>query len=482
MTKPQNKNASDSRKKAPTVICNKCKQKVDPKSTIQCSLCKKNFEYDCIGHSEKLRRLKNTATRKNWRCKKCEQKQTLHSTPISSVSLTSTSKKPIPPNDVKDPISKDKIICHETPRKDTNTDIDYEVNVLTSNSFQSLSDQEMYDQTQTSIISRLNSSCPDVGKINLEEKLEELEKRNRDLQEKLLIAESEIDNLHLENSELKKILFKQESKAKYLADIVNHSSSKKNITLRNKQKKLKSTQLVFSLDGSRNPEPDCDDSTSAPSIVREANHLANVNNSRASCTTVDNSQVCQSVDVSKGEAPNNTKPNIYIIGDQQVKGLTEQLLKSRSKGWNDCYKVTGIVKPFALSPQILNSCTSLYDSLTDDDILILSVGCNDKNPYLIMSSLCNMLCNLKKCKIFFFSVEQNCYLNVNRLNSEINSLIKNYSNCTFINIDLLVSDYPLGNMTARQLIIFKINIEIDYDKYKIMYFTNFKKIKDSFSL
>lgn len=260
MPKQPTKNVLDSRKREPLVSCSKCNKKVDPKNTIVCILCKNNFEYDCIGYSEKLHRLKDVATRKTWRCKLCEKKHKTHSTPINSASpVASTSNKSFQPPDNKTPTSKDS--CKEIPSKEQNSTAhktetdwkcDYKVNVLTSNSFQSLSDDEMYDHidhTLTSPISRLTSSWPDIRKfkVNLREKLEDLEIQNRLLQERLQTAEREIDNLHLENSELRKTLSKHENKAKYLVDVLNHSTSKKNVTLRNKRKCLKGAQLDFSI-------------------------------------------------------------------------------------------------------------------------------------------------------------------------------------------------------------------------------------------
>lgn len=482
MSKTVTKNSQDIRKRAHTVQCNVCNNKVDPKNTIACMLCKLNFEYDCIGYSEKLHKLKDVATRKKWQCKTCEQKKKPQVTPRSpAVPIASASKKlasPASPKDTKKP-SKDNTLSTE---KNSDTDLTkqkevYKINVSTNNSFQSLSDPEIWEQTQNSSISRLNSSCPDIRRINLEEKIEELENRNRDLQEKLHIAESEIDNLHLENSDLKKLLSKHENKAKYLVDIISHSSSKKHVTLRKKRQGLNNTQLDFSLDvENREEETILNYGNSTPTIDREPKNSQNIDSTSTNCR-LDN---VASVNVTSDETISTTKSNIYIIGDQQVKGLTTQLIKSRSRGWNDRYSVTGLVKPFASSSQILNSCSSMYDKISKNDILILSLGCNDKNPYSIMTNICNILCNFKESKVFLLSVQHNNYLNTHKLNSEINALIKNYANCTFINTDLLLADFPLTTMTTTQLITFKINTEIDYDKYKVDYLTNYKKIKDTF--
>lgn len=457
MMKSQTKTSCESRKREPLVTCMKCKNKVDPKKTILCTLCKNNFEYDCIGYSEKLHRLKDATARKNWRCKICETKHRA-SRPSSTLAspVASTSKQEF-----------SKINTGTCQKNKLDYKSEHEINIPTKNSFQSLSDEETLDQTSMSPISRLNSSCPDVGKINLQEKIEELEKQNKILSDKLEIAEGEIENLLIENSELKKKLCRHENKAKYLTDLITHSSSKKNITVRHKRKSLQSTQLDFSIDG-ENSTP----ATPSDLHRKPERHVDN---------PIKNSQMPpQALETSEKELP-DTNHNIYVVGDQQVRGLTGKLLKLRAKGWNNRYNVTGIVKPYAISSQILSTCVSLYDTITADDVLVLSLGCNDKNPYLIMTNLCNILSRLN-CKIILLSIQNNDYLNVNKLNNEINGLIRNYANCTFIDIYSILTDYPLRNTSVKRLISYKINTIIDYEKYKNDYLTNIKQLQCRFTI
>lgn len=72
---------------APPVKCYTCKKQVDPKSTIQCSLCKNYFEFECAGYSEKLYRLKNSEDRRQWKCKTCDSKSNKKQTPNTNVTL-----------------------------------------------------------------------------------------------------------------------------------------------------------------------------------------------------------------------------------------------------------------------------------------------------------------------------------------------------------------------------------------------------------
>lgn len=104
MSKPHLNRTSDSRKRPLHVICSKCKRKVDIKNTVTCSVCKENYEFDCIGYSEKLHRLKDAETRKHWQCTKCDQKLKIHSSQSShSPSYVTIRKKTSSPNTSKDP-------------------------------------------------------------------------------------------------------------------------------------------------------------------------------------------------------------------------------------------------------------------------------------------------------------------------------------------------------------------------------------------
>ncbi|CAG4973183.1 unnamed protein product [Parnassius apollo] len=90
----KNPNISDNndRKMTLQVTCSKCKRKVDPKNTMLCSLCRNNYEFDCVGYSERLYRLKDAAAKSKWKCKDCSQKSKGTSTPYSSLSHVTTRK------------------------------------------------------------------------------------------------------------------------------------------------------------------------------------------------------------------------------------------------------------------------------------------------------------------------------------------------------------------------------------------------------
>lgn len=66
----------------------------------------------------------------------------------------------------------------------------------------------------------------------------------------------------------------------------------------------------------------------------------------------------------------------------------------------------------ATSKQILNSCDNIKDSLGKDDVIILAIGSNDKNPYFLLSELGTALYKLRNFNVFVGNVLHSPYLNV----------------------------------------------------------------------
>ncbi|CAK1577952.1 unnamed protein product [Parnassius mnemosyne] len=164
---------------------------------------------------------------------------------------------------------------------------------------------------------------------------------------------------------------------------------------------------------------------------------------------------------------NNTSstPKIIILGDQQVRGLAQEMCKQRSKNkWNNVYSVSGICKPNASSAQIFNSIDNILETLNIDDIVILGVGNNDKNPYVFLTELCSTLCKLKKNKVFVVNVFNNDFLNVKLLNREIKLFVQNFSNCYFIDISNNLNRN--SRSIPKHFLCSKLNIEIDNFNYE----------------
>ncbi|CAG5049732.1 unnamed protein product [Parnassius apollo] len=254
------------------------------------------------------------------------------------------------------------------------------VNVPTNNSFEILTDDENSDIMTILTQNSKTNSCPDLRKLNMEDRIENLETQNRELKEKLQIAEAEIENILLENTKLKQLLCKHEIKTKFLADICS-PTLKKTTTTRKTRKSINKTVLDFLED----EKEECSSNnlqqiSSTPSRTKEKSHRGSAGDLSTPSHQIHNSSPASSLDDSANQKKMR-KPIIHIIGDQQARGLAAKLKLSRSGLHNDCYTVSGMVKPFASSSEVLRSCTYLQDSLNNNDILILSADLAKEEMY-----------------------------------------------------------------------------------------------------
>lgn len=177
-------------------ICKKCDTAIKTKSYLTCAICEESYDVDCTSVSFARFRIMTKKNKNEWVCQICRSKK--H------------------PRQIVDT----QIVENVTTRKKI------AINVSTSNSFNSLpEDDDDSDQSLSSAstdddteILDLNRSCPERPPYHKSD-IEEMEKLIFDLQSKLSSAESEIDNLSLENTVLKKQLQRCELQIKALKSI-----------------------------------------------------------------------------------------------------------------------------------------------------------------------------------------------------------------------------------------------------------------------
>lgn len=395
--------------------CGKCSKQLPRKQYLTCSLCSISYDIDCAG-AEKRFFIMNDEHKRRWKCLPCTQS-------TSSVINMST---PITENVT----FRNKCI----------------INVSTSNSYESLTETLLDDDDDDN--SRLNRSCPELSSFKTED-LEELKQKMLSLQLKLDTAEKEIENLVTENAYLTGKLAENELKIKRLK-LVCTSSGKST----KKRKKISVSKLSTTTN-------QCSTEKRKESTGLRHSLATNQSFEGLNIPKTDSKKTESNKDLS-GEIKSK-KNIIYILGDQQVRGLALKLLESRSGRWNDAYDVISLIKPHARSSDILSSFNMLPNNINKNDIIILSVGSNDTDPYLLFNNVCNTLCKFNNCKVFVTNVKTNRHLNVNRLNNELYMLIRKYDNCTYIDINN--KNYE-NYKSYMQKLTFKINIEIDYIKYK----------------
>lgn len=163
----------------------------------------------------------------------------------------------------------------------------------------------------------------------------------------------------------------------------------------------------------------------------------------------------------------NYNRNIVILGDQQVSGLSSDLLQSRKGTWNDTYKISAIVKKDASSSEVLASIDNL-GGLCKDDKVVLAVGANETNPFSVINALSLNLNKLSNTNVLILPVVRNESLNIDLLNSYIDSIAKLHSNAIFLRPNELKLRVQY-NYNIKQFYCALLNYAIDYEDYKNKY-------------
>lgn len=400
--------------------CSKCRIAITNRLYLICAICKKVYDLCCANVSEKLFCLMDVERKAAWRCNDC-----IHgcsSSPLMQPSIRCNDSF----NDQEDNVT--------LRRK-------YKANVSTENSFDALSLDEDVEDLSMFLLKRngqLNRSCPDIRSDNFN-KIEVLQNKVAELTQKLEIAENEITNLLTENCCLKKQISLYDVRVSQLRDICKSTPKKPQ---RRNGNSLNRTRLDFSSDQNTPRKPK---DRAVPEHMKPPQ-----------ASTVGSEDAVDKLCSAKNKIKNG---NMYIIGDEQVKGLSTRLCSMKFNKWNEKYNIQGLVKPHASSTEILGNFEGLLLKIKEGDIIVVSVGKHDKNPYLFLTNLYNFLRQLKHCKVFLLNVTVNRNLNVNKLNNEIRMLIKNYENCKFLEIKDMFKRY--NQRSILDLMTFKLNLILE---------------------
>lgn len=186
--------------------CGKCMKIIDDRQRLTCNLCEHIYHLSCTSVPE--RRFYNTLIgehRKNWICELCTNR----------------------------------------------SNREFDINVSTENSFQSLSiesenDIEDSGNTLPDNITDLNQSCPELQHLKTCQEIENMKRTIEDLRIKLLSAETEIENIVAENVALKNENAKKDKKIEQLRKFCTQTPT--STPKQNKRKKLKMpTSKVFEI-------------------------------------------------------------------------------------------------------------------------------------------------------------------------------------------------------------------------------------------
>lgn len=371
---------------------------------------------------------------------------------------------------------------------DTSFDFENFENITMRKKYISLSSESL-KSFETSHSDYLARSLPDISTVLDENKLCELREEIKLLKTQLESAHAEIENLSLENSSLKKLVVEQQSTITQYKSIFSGSPDLKN-SLRKKKGHRKSeipplTHTIITANSEPSINSDIPLNTE-PSLNSQKELRFDDPLIRGLPTNIDDSMTITKDGADRSftqqtltnslipNDPSLTKNrNIYIVGTQQCKGLTLQLIKTRKNSITKCqdYFISSLIKPTATSNEILKSTPMFQSESSTDNYLILCVGENDENPTSLLINLCIMLNNCKNLHVIVLSVYKNKYLNENMLNYTLKNICKSFPNCTFIKSRRFSSKRIYLNDLCNQ-----INMIIDTKDYNDNYLLYNKKI------
>lgn len=135
-----------------------------------------------------------------------------------------------------------------------------------------------------------------------------------------------------------------------------------------------------------------------------------------------------------------TKKRIYILADQQGRGIRQKLQKLVGPE----FQVFCIWKAKAKMENILKSCENDIATLNMNDFVIVLSGSNDNNPYEFLKSLLIWLDRTTNTNVIVSEIPKNKYLNESKLNYEVKMLCQRFDNCMYLNMNYSMQ-IPLQN-------------------------------------
>lgn len=482
------------------IICKKCKRKINNRDYLKCSVCYCTFDLDCVNISEKLFDIMKKENKAKWNCKSCKtnkqnktNKSVCSSTPKTNVSTSMNTLTPV----ANPKPSTSKATPGENPEPSTSNatseanpepctskaastaiplaGIEAERNATAlqnehhhqaelqtrdndefvtmrkkcpSEGFMNASLPNLDSSTSSlqSESSWPNTSLPDLSSLQNKE-MENLLGELSNLKLKLHAAEQEIDNLILEKSVLQKTIANQNRKITSLLNVCSSSALNQSLTKSsNKKKKKKKTKNSF------------EKSTMIPIDVTIATNNSSMCKEEPENVLERMSDDYKDKQTDSGKYSNST---IYILGGQQCSGMASILRHSRINTQFQEYRITSTIKPNAPCEEVLRTAETM--NADKNDIIIVNIGENDKNPTKLCAELSFFLKSHYKPTVIVIGVKNNAYLNEKILNATLKMYCNIFDNCKFLDI----SDINQFDINFKLKMCNKLNIIIDtiyYDK------------------
>lgn len=370
---------------------------------------------------------------------------------------------------------------------------------------QSLHENLENSNLSTSSTDTMNRSLPDLS-IRLENLRESNYKEEiEELKQSIASAHKEIDNLLVENNDLKciigKITKQNDIYKQIYIDNMSMSTKKKNLfkkliydkvgkenesqtetPTRNEQdihmkKGLPETAnedvkiYVNNKDESENSKHEKRDNHTEEGRTDTVNEGAKVNVKKATneeTTRNEEKLVKKTNETHHVKIDGKDKSSIFIFGGRQCTRLSSELkYKMNTQKFMKDYNTTSFIKPNAQSEEIGKTC-DLF-SIKEDDYVILSIGEHDNNPTKLLMNLGAILQKLEKPNVILLSISKSDYLNEKKLNDTLLLASKNHKNCTFLKIGQHYRETFLTRLDTMSKMISDTIAQNDYDTNYLKY-------------
>lgn len=412
--------------------CKTCLGAVFPSELVKCLSCRNTYHHNCVNITSAYYMANSNTLKMEFKCPTCRQET------IRDPETTIHNNSDILPNT---PLSTSLAnITHRKPR-------------------------QILDNTEGNesllALSLSSQSLPTITENN-----EELREENDNLRLQLDAANSEIDNLILENTRLNKSLEEHKKRIEFLKSVgITGGGSPPPMFFSPQYRRIHPSSMrmgyprmspgqftngVIKQMASVNPDAD------SAGDVKPAKSSQPV---ETAAVTSQPEVTCQPPRAST-EKQGYQKRKILLLADERGIGMNK-ILKNIL---GSLYSVESFIKPQATMNQVMTSCTNLCKEYTNKDFVIVLAGSNDRDPLNLQSMLYYELSQSRHTNVILLNVDSGKFLNERKLNSTLKFLCSRFDHTTFVNTGKMSSKLYVCRNVYQEIL--RLNYRINYDEYK----------------
>lgn len=307
----------------------------------------------------------------------------------------------------------------------------------------------------------------------------ELKAEIKELKSQLESTQNEMENIVLENLDLKKQVLSMNQELGVLKQLCrspltayNHNVS--SASKRSVRRRLTSSFCVSPLKpnditntnkgNSITIKPDTETKTEQPSTsaTLNSNFKPEPKQTTLKKTSFIGYDKCADNPASTKTQQNNIKSrkyNVLILTDEQESHIGGLLRRDLGAD----YEVLSIIKPKAPTDEIVNSCISLSKNFDERDFVIILTGTNDDNPITMQSFLHYNLFKISHTNVLVGNVHNARYINSSKINSILNLISDNLKHVHFIDSGYRQNTIIKSRLFLREIL--RIQYRNNYMKY-----------------